>query len=142
MTFTWTEELATEVAEIDSQHQELFRRVNGILEACREKKGRQEIGKFIEFLEDYVDEHFAGEERRMLAVGYPALSSHRAEHRDFTRQLSEIKKEFTTYGSGINVVLMAVRASGDWLVNHIRKTDRAMAARLRERSGQELSAAS
>ncbi len=134
MIFHWTDDLATDVPEIDAQHQELFGRVNGLLAACKLKKGKEEIGWFIGFLEQYVKEHFAGEERKMAASGYPGLALHAAEHREFTRKLLEIKQEFLEHGAGINVVLMAARASGDWLAEHIRKTDKAMAAHLRSSS--------
>ncbi len=131
MFFNWTEDLKTSVSEIDSQHRELFGRVNGLLAACKLKKGKEEIGWFIRFLEEYVSHHFAGEEQKMAELGYPGLSDHRSEHREFARKLLEIKQQFLEHGAGVNVVLMTARTSGDWLVDHIRKTDKAMAMYLR-----------
>ncbi len=129
--YKWSEDLATGIAEIDRQHQELFARLNRILEACAEQKGRQEVGSYIQFLEEYVIEHFQAEEKQMEAHAYPALAGHRAEHVQFTAQIHKIKEEFNEYGTAIHVLLMAIRASGDWLVSHIKKVDKAMAEFLR-----------
>ena len=131
MSYTWTEDIATGVAEIDDQHKELFARFNALLEACRLQKGKEEIGRFLAFLEEYVIEHFAAEEKKMKESSYLSRTAHKAEHLEFMVRMSAIKKEAREFGSGINVIMMAIRASGDWLVNHIRKTDKAMAAHLR-----------
>lgn len=131
MAYSWTEDLATSIAEIDDQHRELFARFNALLDACKQQKGKNEIIEYLQFLETYVVDHFSAEEAKMKECGYPGLSAHQAEHRAFMEQIDAIKKESRQFGAGINVVLMAIRASGDWLVNHIRKTDKAMAAYLR-----------
>lgn len=131
--YQWTEELATGIAEIDKQHQEIFSRLNSLLEACNRQKGREEVASYLCFLEDYVSEHFLAEERQMLAYSYPGLAAHREEHMQFVKQLASVKQEFNEYGSAIHVLLMAVRTSGEWLVSHIKKTDKAMAAFLRTR---------
>jgi hemerythrin len=67
----------------------------------------------------------------MATVNYPGLEGQKNEHQEFTRKLADIKKEFSEYGAGINVVLLSARTAGDWLVHHIRKTDKAMAAYMR-----------
>ncbi len=133
MVYSWTEDLATGVAQVDAQHKELFVRVNNLLDACGKSKGKDEIAQFIGFLEAYVIEHFTAEERTMAAAGYPGLPGQQTEHREFIGKIADIKKEFVEYGTGVNVVLMAARASGEWLVNHIKKTDKAMAVYLREK---------
>ncbi len=136
MIFKWTDDLGTGVAEIDAQHKELFTRINGLLDACKMKKGKEEIGRFLDFLESYVVEHFSAEEKKMADSNYPGLPDQRTEHQAFVKTLDEIRKEFMEYGAGINVVLMAARSAGDWLVNHIRKSDKAMAAFLRTKGAR------
>ena len=131
MNITWTEDLRTGVDEIDNQHKDLFSRLNEILEACEHQKGKEEIGTFIDFLADYVILHFATEEREMVKYNYPGLIDHKNEHRQFTIKIGELQKSFNDQGASIDVVLTAVRASYDWLQNHIRKTDKALGAFLR-----------
>lgn len=133
MVFLWTEDLGTGVAMIDDQHRELFSRLNALMEACRLRKGREEIGQFLAFLDEYVIHHFVAEEREMAGADYPGISAHKTEHREFVTQMLAIKKEAREYGDGIHVILLAVRASGEWLASHIRKTDQAMAAHLKSK---------
>ncbi len=133
MGIEWTEDLSTNNAEIDSQHKELFRRVNALLDACGEGKGKGEVGRVIGFFEDYVITHFSAEEQLMLASSYSGYEAHKAEHIDFIDQITDLKKKFLSEGGGVNVVLLTIRTSVEWLSNHIRKTDRAMADRLRSR---------
>lgn len=132
MSFTWTPDISTGVEEIDSQHRELFKRLNTLLDACAaQQKGKDEIGTYLAFLEDYVIQHFSAEEAAMAKAAYPGLAAHKQDHDYFKQRLTTIKKEFLDYGATIHVVLLAVRASGDWLFSHIKKTDREMGAFLR-----------
>ncbi len=131
MSFTWTPELSTGVEEIDSQHKELFKRLNTLLDACAEQKGKDEIGGYLAFLEDYVVQHFSAEETAMTKASYPAYAAHKQEHDYFKKRIATIKKEFLDFGATIHVVLLAVRTSGDWLFSHIKKTDKDMGAFLK-----------
>ncbi len=131
MNYQWSDDLATGVAEIDSQHKELLKRFNALITACNQQKGREEVGRFIMFLMEYVIEHFNDEEQLMIAKGYTGLQEHKAEHVDFTKKVISIKREFLEDGAGIHVVLKAVRLAGEWFVNHIKTTDKKMAAALR-----------
>jgi len=126
MAFEWTTDISTGVPEIDKQHQELFKRINDLLEACQQQKGKEEVGRFLVFLEEYVIEHFNAEEKIMTGRRYPGLSAHKQEHEHFKQRIATIKKEFLEFGATIHVVLLAVRTAGDWLVSHIRKTDKAL----------------
>ncbi|MDH4161128.1 MAG: bacteriohemerythrin [Nitrospirota bacterium] len=131
MAFEWTTDLATGNSDIDRQHQEMFKRINNLLDACTQQKGKEEIGKFLGFLEDYVVEHFNAEEKVMTERHYPGLAAHKQEHEHFKQRIATIKKEFVEFGATIHVVLLAIRTAGDWLISHIRKTDKAMGAFLK-----------
>ncbi len=126
MGVTWTEDLAVGVSEIDLQHRELFTRVDLLLDACNQGKGKHEVGHLLGFLEDYVLTHFGVEERLMIDRGYPAFREHKTEHDYFISQLNQLKLKFRADGAAVNVVLLAVNMSVSWLQNHIRKTDKAV----------------
>jgi len=127
MAVAWTEDLSVGVAEIDAQHRELFARVDMLLDACNQGKGKQEVGRLLGFLEDYVLTHFGVEERLMIDRAYPGFHEHKAEHDYFISQLNQLKLKFRSNGAAVNVVLLAVNVSVSWLQNHIRKTDKAVA---------------
>ena len=133
MGFQWTEDLGTGVEDIDAQHQELILHVNALLDACSHERGRDDIGKFLGYLSEYVAFHFAAEEREMTCYHYPGLAAHEQEHERFKKVVGDLKREFDEQGASISVVLMTMRSSCGWLVDHIKKTDLAMAKFLKQK---------
>ncbi len=130
----WTEELATGSAEIDQQHQEIFRRINSLLEACQEGKGKQEVCRVLGFLDDYVVTHFGDEEQYMLQLGYPGFEEHKAQHIEFVKNYVALKKQVEAEGPGLNTVITANRLVVDWLRQHIRKVDTKLGTFLKNKS--------
>ncbi len=133
MAAAWTSDLATGVDEIDNQHKELFTRINNLLAACKKGEGKKEVAKVIGFLEDYVIEHFSEEEGHMNNRNYPEYSRHKGEHLIFMENFAKLKNQFETDGPGVHVVVSTNRMVVDWLLNHIRKEDKALGAFLRLR---------
>jgi hemerythrin len=76
MGIPWTDSLAVGIPEIDQQHQELFLRLERLLRGIVGGE-REEVGRLLEFLGDYVVRHFGAEERWM-AVGYDYALTGRA----------------------------------------------------------------
>ena len=54
-----TKALETGNATIDQEHRELIRAVNKLLDACNEGKGRASMNETIQFLNQYVNQHFS-----------------------------------------------------------------------------------
>jgi hemerythrin len=126
MSLQWTQAFAVGIPEIDEQHQELFRRVDGLLEAL-DRKDNGEAVRMLSFLDEYVVAHFRAEERFMLANGYPGYASHKAEHERFAEGLAELHREHESSGASAELVSRVHHAVGDWLRSHIQVTDMAMA---------------
>jgi hemerythrin len=132
MFFEWNEELITGITDIDSQHKELFAQINRLLQECNHAGDRNAIGKYLGFLREYVAIHFSAEEREMNSQHYPGRAEHMAEHELFKQKLNHLCDSYSAQGANIQVVVMTIRASGDWLVSHINKTDKALAAFLKK----------
>lgn len=126
MAILWTDDLATGVAMIDSQHQELFIRIGNLLDACSEGKGRFEVEKTIKFLEDYVITHFKTEETHMINAAYPGYGDHKKQHIEFMENFEKLKEQLKTSGPGLTIVITTNHLVVDWLKNHIRKVDKAL----------------
>jgi hemerythrin len=124
MRIEWTGALATGVSEIDEQHKELIARINALLEACEDNRGRDEVGRVIDFLEEYVVTHFSTEENRMFAAGYPEYRQHKAEHAIFIERVADVKHKFRSDSAAPDVLHLATRTLMEWLDVHIRRTDR------------------
>jgi len=133
MIVQWTPGLAVGNAEIDGQHQELFERVNALLEAMRRGRGRDEVRQTLGFLEHYVVYHFGAEERLMARAGYPLLVMHKRLHAGLLAELALWKPRLGT-GTALWLTLELQRRLTDWLQNHIGHDDRRLAEFLRTRN--------
>lgn len=129
----WSEELSSGFKEIDDQHKELINRVNKLLDACNLGKGRQEIGDTLNFLADYVVEHFNSEEKYMKQYNYPGLSEQIEQHKYFVSYVGELKNEFEKNGPSISLTMKLSKNLVEWLVNHIMKIDKKAGAFLKEK---------
>jgi hemerythrin len=119
----WREELATGNELVDSPKRELIRRINALLDACRERKGRDEIGGFLEYMKMYVKEPLLEEESFLLARRYPFFREHRREHDLFVQRLSAVEAEFSRAGGSALVIVTAGKLLLDWVHDHIHRSD-------------------
>lgn len=133
MALGWTEDLATGSHEIDRQHKELFTRINALLDACRQGRGKTEVNEVVRFLDDYVVKHFSEEEKYMQKYDYALHGAHKAQHPEFIANFSESKRQIEHEGPGIHLVVRTNHLIGQWLVNHICKVDRALGTFLKTR---------
>jgi hemerythrin len=129
MTLGWTQALAVGHAEIDAQHQELFRRADQLLEAMAAGQSGIIEGLF-EFLGSYVVDHFAAEERLMTDSRFPGYNVHKAAHERFVRDLDALRKLHQSSGASAAVTIKARTWLGEWLKNHIGGTDQMLAKHL------------
>lgn len=136
MLITWTPEYAVGVPAIDRQHQELFRKIDALLEACNRGEGKHVLGETLTFLEDYVKIHFESEEKAMIAQNYPEYQSHRGEHQKFVENFMGLKKEFETEGTGIRLVALTNRIVVNWLKDHILMTDTKLGAFIKAKQSE------
>jgi hemerythrin len=134
MALKWAEQLATGIAEIDNQHQEMFERTNILMQAMHEGKGKNEIQEVMAFLDDYVVSHFGLEEDYMTQYNYPGLARHKEQHQDFITNFNAIKNELESTGPSSALVIQTQRKLSDWWVNHIVAVDKELGAFLAQQS--------
>lgn len=134
MQIEWTEDLAVGVIEVDLQHQELFRRINALLEACSQGKGRDNVAKIIDFLGEYTITHFSSEEKLMALHKYPEFESHKKQHELFIENFMNLKKKLEAEGPGGHIVIETNRVVITWLNSHIRNVDKKLGAFLNGQS--------
>lgn len=132
MSFTWDEALAVGNFTIDSQHKELFRRIDKFQTALTEGKGKEVVGETLRFLENYVVTHFNTEENIMGEQGFPGLERHCALHETFRTNLGEIKKKFEAEGVSSSLIIAVQNHVCKWLLNHIPTIDQELASFLRK----------
>ena len=122
----WTEKLTVGIDTIDSQHRELFKRINNLVQAIKEHRCKNEIDGTIKFLDDYARVHFAEEEKRMQETAYPGLEEQQQEHIRYLQALNELKEQASlprVQGSSYDLSATTNQVIVDWIVDHIIKVD-------------------
>lgn len=135
MAFHWSQELETGVDIIDQQHREIFHRGNLFVESCKSGKGREALLDTLNFLAHYVEDHFGQEEQLMAAHNYPDMEQHIEQHQDFRAQVRSLHEQVSEHGPSFNVLADTNQKILDWLIGHIKKTDRALGSFLRNQWG-------
>ena len=123
MARAWTADLTVGDPNIDSQHQELFRRSAALGAALTSGEGRQRIVELLGHIAAYTVSHFRDEEALMAGARYPALSAHRHLHADLVRDVRQVRAQYGQEGASAGVVLQFHNRFGEWLVNHLRGPD-------------------
>lgn len=133
MKIEWTPDLAVGLDVIDDQHKELYRRIDRLMEACHQGKGKEVVADTLKFLEEYVVTHFSNEQGYMQRFGYPEYDVHKKNHDYYVNNLKELRNILNEKGPGVELVVKTNVMVIEWLNNHIRKMDTKLAAFLRDK---------
>ena len=128
MAYEFTKDLETGNALIDSEHRQLIQAINDLLDACARGQGRTQIEKTGKFLQDYTAKHFSDEERLQMQYKYPEFAAHRQYHEEFKRVVADLMKELGEQGPTVLLVGKINSALAGWLINHIKREDKKLAA--------------
>ena len=132
MAYQFTKELETGNALIDQEHRELIDAVNRLLEACGKGQGRAEVAQTAQFLQSYTVKHFQDEERLQIQFRYPEYERHRGYHEAFKKTVAELMRKLNEEGPTIVLVGEVNTTLAGWLINHIKKEDKKLAAYLQQ----------
>jgi hemerythrin len=131
----WTEKLATGIKTIDSQHKELFKRINNLVLAIKQQRCKSEIDSTLKFLDDYARIHFSEEEKHMRETNYAGLLEQQEDHKRYLAALAELKDEASRpriQGSSYDLSATTNQVVVDWIVGHIMKLDMKFGEHLRK----------
>jgi hemerythrin len=135
----WSDKFSVGIATIDSQHRELFKRINDLVVAIKERRCKEEIDKTIRFLEDYARVHFSEEEKHMRRTHYPGYEEQIEEHRQYLAGIADLKLRASlprVPGSSYDLSATTNQMVVDWIVKHILKVDMKFAEFLRSQERQ------
>lgn len=134
MAYRWSDDLLTGNTQIDTEHQELIRAINDLLEACSQGKGRAELEKTVQFLASYTRTHFGREEVLQRKYGYPDYNNHKEYHKYFIEQVDNIHKKLSAEGPSVALVGEINNKVGNWIINHIKREDVKVARHIKEKT--------
>jgi hemerythrin-like metal-binding protein len=121
---TWNEaKMATGVATVDEQHQELIERINTLHAACLAGTASEELMEQLNFLGNYAQSHFAHEETIMQEHRCPSRGQNKAAHTKFLRDYERVVAMVKENGASSRAAIELKRMLGDWLTSHICRID-------------------
>ena len=85
----------------------------------------------IQFLVNYVDKHFANEERLQQSKNYPGIAAHKVFHANYKKELRQIANHISTEGPSVTN-LGKLNGHVAVLLNHIRYEDKKLSAFLKQ----------
>ena len=95
MFYQWNESMSVGVPLIDDDHRALVHLTNRLHESVSAGDTYDVLDNLLNRLIDYIDIHFAREERVMEACAYPEIVSHKEEHGEFVNYIHGLRERFT-----------------------------------------------
>lgn len=111
---------------IDSQHEELFRRVESLIDIIMRADAasrKQECIDAILFLKDYAVNHFAAEEAFQESRGYSYLEFHKAIHSSFVNTVLEAEQHLIGTDFSVPTIKEFCGFLSMWLIYHVAGAD-------------------
>ncbi len=119
----WDGSLETGIELIDSQHMELFSRIDLLELAMYKGRAIQELEELLDYLGEYIYVHFETEEDLMLKIKFPHYAKHAEEHREFRERIAVIISSCKDKGIDSYLAIDIDKQVRKWMEHHIMKTD-------------------
>lgn len=120
---------------IDGQHKELIGKIDGLMTCCEQGGGKIEAIKMLDYLADYTEFHFGEEEKLQEEVSYPAIEGHKEKHAEFKKAVEELHEMLIEEEGPSEAFVAAIQKNVvDWLFDHIKNMDQALAAYVQEKA--------
>lgn len=128
-TIIWGPDFQTGIAEIDSDHRQLFKIYNDLVGLIEMGGGAEFVGDTLTELIDYTKTHFRREEKLFSERGCPedAMEHHRFEHQVLLDEAA-IMLDTDAQKRKSRLSSDTLKFIGDWLTQHTQGTDKKYAA--------------
>lgn len=128
---TWNDRLSVNIKEIDDQHKKLVDMVNNLHDSMKSGKGDTVLMKIVDEMKKYAASHFALEEKYMKTHAYPDFTKHKGEHDKFVAKVLQVEKDCKSGKCAMSMEILNFLSN--WLVDHIKGTDKKYGPYLNER---------
>lgn len=128
--YKWDDRYRIGEPSIDSQHRKIFQICDRIMKNFQyydEERNQRTITEAVKYLKNYTIEHFANEEAYQQSIGYEGFPGHHQKHEEFTKTILEQEKILEKSGYTPEEVGQFVEIVNNWLVEHIMRSDQAIA---------------
>ena len=137
----WRDKYELGVPAIDSQHKELFQRVDTFFQTLRTTypwdEKVHEVNETLNFMKTYVVEHFHDEEAYQQKVGYPDYEAHRKKHMDMVLYVLAFSDEYEKKDCDEQLMQQFAGKLLAWLINHVAAEDQRIASFVLQKGGAD-----
>jgi len=119
----WSADLHTGDSRMDATHEEFVNMLNQILETPQD----QQLPLYQDFLKHTV-EHFAQEDRWMLATGFSADNCHAGQHATILETMRAVQVHYE--GGDTEIITRLAEALAEWFPGHANSMDAGLAQHL------------
>ncbi len=127
----WKDKYELGVPLIDTQHKELFRRVESFMQVLRAEDNWDEkipqLNETLEFMKRYVVEHFRAEEEYQQSINYPGYEAHKEVHNGMVDYVKEVSKQYENSNYDEQLMQQFGGRLLAWLINHVAAEDQRIA---------------
>ena len=117
--FEWTPKISVNDTTIDEQHQRLLGQVNTLLSYIVAEKNDAMVIDAVTFLDKYINDHLAYEEKYMLEHKYPDFEKHIKYHQDFIEHYKIFKEKLLAGVPRKDLAFEIEQYIGNWWLAHI-----------------------
>lgn len=120
--FQWTPDYSVNVKELDEQHKKFIAVLNDLYQAILNNRQKEELQGIFAKLDDYLNFHFATEEKYFDKFNYEGSEEHKAEHQKAKDKIADIKQRSKDDEKVISFELIDFLE--DWLISHVDTMDK------------------
>jgi hemerythrin len=123
----WSEEFATGVQVVDSQHRTLINKINELEELLKAPTlSKPACDELLAFLNSYAASHFRLEEDCMARHRCPAHEKNKLAHKAFLGVFARFRDRYVSEGPSHELLRNLHAATSDWIQYHILTVDIAL----------------
>jgi hemerythrin len=127
----WKDKYRLGVEIIDREHMELFQRVEAFMKVLRSSQSWEEkvgqVNETLEFMKNYVVEHFSHEEAYQKQIQYPGYDAHKKKHDEMVQYVAQVSEQYEKSGFDEQLMQQFGGRLLAWLVNHVAAEDQRIA---------------
>lgn len=136
----WKDKYKVGVFLIDTQHEELFKRVSDFIETVQSNENwnakLEKVKETMVFMEEYVVIHFNAEEAYQEKISYPDIENHKKIHSDFKKMITDYVTVLEENGYPEKIVQELGGKLMAWLIMHVAKTDQQIGDYVKSQGGE------
>ena len=118
---SWSDQYLIGNAQIDAEHEELFRLINEFHDLWSNDRNQEDIARVLNRLVAYTQIHFQHEEQIMNEAAYPKLEDHQNIHVAMVETIFKLQQSYED--KGLRLEMDTMKFVKAWLVEHILEND-------------------